>query len=88
MNNLNNAEEWELEAIGQSEELEEKVGELEDEYLMSVQQKFDEYLMATEGRGISYGEIAYLEEISKAELGKIERELDEWLDRKDDNGQA
>lgn len=42
-----------------------------EEYKQEVQRVYDEYLMATEGRGISYGEIAYIDSLNKQELDKL-----------------
>ena len=42
-----------------------------EEYKQEVQRVYDEYLMATEGRGISYGEIAYIDGLDKKELDKL-----------------
>ena len=50
------------------------------EYLLEVQSKYDEYLMKTENRGISYGELAYLQGLSKEQLEEFEKELDEELE--------
>ena len=46
-----------------------------DEFNQEVQRLYDEYLMKTEKRGISYGEIAYIEGLSKKELNKLYEEL-------------
>ena len=50
-----------------------------DEYILNIQSKYDEYLMKTENRGISYGELAYLQNLTEKELKKLEIELDEEL---------
>lgn len=47
-----------------------------DEYLLEVQRKYDEYLMKTENRGISYGELAYLQSLSISQLKELEKELE------------
>lgn len=41
------------------------------EYRQEVARVYDEYIMATEGRGISYGEIAYIEGLKKKELDAL-----------------
>ena len=51
-----------------------------NEYLLEVQSKYDEYLMKTENRGISYGELAYLQDLSKEQLEEFEKELDKELE--------
>lgn len=53
--------------------------EEKEEYLLEVQSKYDEYLMKTENRGMSYGELAYLQNLSKEELEEFERGLDKEL---------
>ena len=50
-----------------------------EEYRQEVIRKYDEYLMKTEKRGISYGEIAYIEGLKKKELEEMEKELDKEL---------
>lgn len=50
-----------------------------EEYRLYVQQRYDEYLQATEKRGASYGEIAYIESLSEEELGDLCAEIDEEL---------
>lgn len=51
-----------------------------NEYLLEVQSKYDEYLMKTENRGISYGELAYLQDLSREQLEEFEKELDKELE--------
>ena len=48
-----------------------------DEFKQEVQRLYDEYLYKTEHRGISYGEIAYIEGLDKKELNKLYKELTE-----------
>lgn len=48
-----------------------------DEELMELQNQYDEYLQNTEGRGISYGEIAYLQELTPEERQNFFKELEE-----------
>ena len=43
--------------------------------LLEVENLYDEYLMKTEKRGISYGEIAYFEQMNKKELNFVRKEL-------------
>lgn len=54
-----------------------------DEYKQEVERVYDEYLMATEDRGISYGEIAYIEGLNKKELDNLYNEALSELDKKD-----
>lgn len=51
-----------------------------NEYLLEVQSKYDDYLQKTENRGISYGELAYLQDLSREQLEEFEKELDEELE--------
>lgn len=46
-----------------------------EEYLLYIQNLYDEYLMKTEKRRISYGELAYIQNLSMKELKKMEEEL-------------
>lgn len=50
-----------------------------NEYLFYVQSRYDEYLQKTENRGMSYGELTYLQSLSKEQLEEFEKELDEEL---------
>ena len=50
--------------------------EEKEEYLREVVNKYDEYLMKTENRGISYGELAYLQSLTLGQLAEFEKELD------------
>ena len=52
-----------------------------EEYRLHVQSKYDEYLMKTENRGISYGELAYIQNLTEKELEELEIELDEKLSK-------
>jgi hypothetical protein len=54
--------------------------EEKEEYLREVVNKYDEYLMKTENRGISYGELAYLQDLSLGQLAEFEKELDKELE--------
>lgn len=45
------------------------------EYVKEVQGLYDEYLQKTENRGISYGEIYYIQNLRKKELDKLYKEL-------------
>lgn len=50
-----------------------------EEYRLYVQSRYDEYLQATEKRGASWGEVAYIEGLSEKELDDMCAELDEEL---------
>lgn len=50
-----------------------------EEYKMEVERKYDELLMKQEGRGISWGELLYFQNLKKAQLQEIEKEIDEEL---------
>lgn len=50
-----------------------------NDYILEVQNKYDEYLMKTEKRGASYGELAYIQNLSKKELQELEKEIDAEL---------
>ena len=50
------------------------------EYNLHIQMLYDEWLRKTEKRGISYGEIAYIQGLSKKELNDLETELYEELE--------
>ena len=50
-----------------------------EEYILNIQNKYDEYLMQTENRGISYGELAYIQSLNEKELKEMEEELDKEL---------
>lgn len=51
-----------------------------NEYLLEVVNKYDEYLQKTENRGMSYGELAYLQDLSREQLEEFEKELDKELE--------
>lgn len=51
-----------------------------NEYMLNIQSKYDEYLMKTENRGISYGELAYIQSLDKKGLKELEEELDKELE--------
>ena len=55
-----------------NEELEEK-----RQYIISL---YDELLMKTENRGVSYGELAYINNLTQDELEEIEKEILEELE--------
>lgn len=46
-----------------------------DEFRQEVERLYDEYLYETEGRGMSYGELAYIEGLNKKELNALYKEL-------------
>lgn len=50
-----------------------------EEYRLYVQSRYDEYIQATEKRGASWGEVAYIEGLNKKELDDMCAELDEEL---------
>lgn len=50
-----------------------------DEYLLYIQSLYDKYLSKTENRNISYGEIYWIQNLSKNELANLENELSEAL---------
>lgn len=52
------------------------------EYIMQIQNMYDEYLMKTKKRGISYGEIAYIQDLKKKDLDALYNELYEELEVK------
>ena len=45
-----------------------------------VHDQYDYYLNKTEGRGISYGEIAYIQGLNSKELKALYNELEENID--------
>lgn len=47
-----------------------------DELKMETQSRYDDYLMATENRGASYGEIAYIQGLSRKELEDFCEEIE------------
>lgn len=51
------------------------------EYIMHVENLYDTLMNIKEERGISYGEIAYVESLKKKELEKLEEEIIEELER-------
>lgn len=46
-----------------------------DEFKLEVQNMYDEHLRNTEKRGISWGEIAHIENLNKKELKGLYNEL-------------
>ena len=46
-----------------------------NELLNEVQTRYDEYLQQTEKRGISWGEIVHLQELSDDELKELDEEI-------------
>lgn len=46
-----------------------------DEYKDYITQLYDEYLMKTENRGISWGELAYIDGLTMEELKELENGL-------------
>ena len=55
-----------------------------EEYILHIQSKYDEYLMRTENRGMSYGELYHIQNLSEKELEELEIELDEELSKGDE----
>lgn len=55
--------------------------EEKEEYLREVVNKYDAYLMKTENRGISYGELAYLQSLTLGQLKELDKELENEEDR-------
>lgn len=51
------------------------------EYRREVGRAYDEYIMAKEGRGISYGEIAYIEGLKKRELDALYSEACDEIEK-------
>lgn len=49
-----------------------------------VQILYDEYLQKTEGRGISWGEIAYLNSLDEDELEDLRKEIEQEQELKGD----
>lgn len=52
-----------------------------DELKMETQTRYDDYLMATEKRGISYGEMAYIQNMTSEELNEFCEELENEIER-------
>lgn len=50
----------------------------ESQRLQSIQSRYDDYLQKTEGRGASYGEIAYVDGLRGKDLDDFEKELDDF----------
>lgn len=51
-----------------------------EDYILEMQCKYDEYLMKTEKRGISYGELVHIQNLSEKELKELEKEIDKELE--------
>ena len=51
-----------------------------NDYIMEIQSLYNEYLEKTEKRGISYGELYYIENLKKKELDNLYIELIENLE--------
>ena len=56
-----------------------------EEYVLEVERVYDEYLDKSEGRGISYGECAYIEGLKKKELDALYNEILEELKKYEDS---
>lgn len=46
-----------------------------NDYILEIESLYDEYLQKTENRGISYGEIAYIQGLKKKDLDSLYVEL-------------
>ena len=55
---------------------------MREEFVEEVIDRYDELLMEEQGRGISYGEIAYIDGLDKEELNKLYEEICEWDNNK------
>lgn len=56
---------------------------MREEFVEEVIDRYDELLMEEQGRGISYGEIAYIDSLDKEELNKLYEEICEWDNKGD-----
>jgi len=54
-----------------------------DELKMETQSRYDDYLMATEKRGVSYGEMAFIQSLEREELEDFCDELETEMQRKE-----
>lgn len=52
-----------------------------DELKMETQSRYDDYLMATENRGISYGEMAFIQGLDHEELDDFCEELENKIEK-------
>lgn len=50
-----------------------------DELKMEVESRYDDYLYQTEHRGISYGEITYIQGLTEKELEDFSEDLEEAI---------
>lgn len=50
-----------------------------EEFVIEVQRVYDEYLMKSEGRGMSWGECAYIENLNEEELKALYEEAEKEL---------
>ena len=48
---------------------------MEEEYILEIERLYDEWMQQKENRGISYGEIAYIQNLEEDELNDLEEEL-------------
>ena len=55
--------------------------DLKAELLQEVVSLYDEYLQETEKRGISYGELAYLQSLSVESLEEIKKQIEIFKER-------
>ena len=50
-----------------------------DELKMEIESRYDDYLSQVEHRGISYGEIAYIQGLTEKELEDFSEDLEEAI---------
>lgn len=50
--------------------------ELKEELLLETTSLYDEYLMETEKRGISYGELSYLQSLNAESLEEFKKQIE------------
>lgn len=52
-----------------------------EEYLLYIENLYEEYVQRTEKRGISYGELIYIQNLNKKQLQEMEKELYKQLNK-------
>ena len=57
--------------------------EEKQERLIYLESLYDEYLQKTEKRGLSYGELSYIENLSDKELEELESEILKELEKEE-----
>lgn len=55
------------------------------EFVLEVERVYDEYLMKSEGRGMSWGECAYIENLNDKELEALYKEAEKELEKYEKN---